>query len=139
LTAKQRFDGCKHGTEIGFGYEAFDSRFPGLVLELGAGIDRDHKNRRPGMLMGQLPGGFQAIHFRHYEIHEGEMGSMFIPCLNGAASVLGLSDDYPLILPFEDGTKMRANHRIVIHQKNTNHASPSESDDAVERTPIDSS
>ena len=90
------------------------------------------------MLMGQLPGRFQAIHFRHYEIHDGEMGSMLIPFLEGAATILGLSDDYPLILLLEDGTKMGANHRIVIHQKNTNHASPSESDDSVERTPIDS-
>ena len=77
----------------------------------------DHKNRCFGGLLGEPPGGFQAIRFRHHEIHHGDVGCVFLPLLDGATTILGLTDNNPFVLLLQDGPKTRADHGIVIDQK----------------------
>src|ERR1700676_1193850 len=49
---------------------------------------------------------------------------MFAPMLEGAASVLGLANHHPVPLAFQSGSQLRADHRVVVYEKNTDHAAP---------------
>jgi hypothetical protein len=119
---KQFFDCGVDGAKIRFTAEAFDSGSFGLLLELLGGVDGDHEDRGVGMLLRELATGFEAIHFRHHEIHDGEVGRVFAPVLDSAAAVFGFADHNPVVLLFERGPKLGPNHRIIVNQKDADHA-----------------
>ena len=76
------------------------------------------------MLLGELPAGFETIHFRHYKIHNGYMRGNFVPALDGIPAIFGFADHHPFFVFLEQGSQMRTDHRVVIDQKNSNHETP---------------
>jgi hypothetical protein len=74
------------------------------------------------MLFRELATGFEAIHFRHHEIHDGEVGRVFAPVLDRAAAVFGFADHNPVVLLFKRGSKLGPDHRVIVNQKDADHA-----------------
>ena len=106
---------------MSLGAEPFDSCFSCFSFELLRRIYSNHQYGHFRILLGKLSRRFQSIHFRHQEIHHREIWFLFAKGFNGIASVASLAHHYPLGFLFEHFPKMAPDHRVVIHQKNTNH------------------
>ena len=77
------------------------------------------------MLLRELAPGFETIHLGHYEIHYREIGGVFSPLLESAATVFGFTDHYPIVLLFEHTPQLGADHGVIIDEKNSDHGTPS--------------
>jgi hypothetical protein len=114
LPFEQRFYRCEQGAKVRLLAQSFDSRLPGLLLELPRGVNRNHQNWGVGMLLQELAPGFKTIHLGHYEIHYRKIRGVFRPLLESAATVFGFTDNYPVVLLFEHTSQLGADHGVII-------------------------
>jgi hypothetical protein len=108
--------------DVRLGAQPLDSDFSRLFLQLARGIGCNHQNGDVGVPPGQVTSRFQPVHFRHDEVQESDIRHMVAAGLDGVTAVRCLTYDHPPGLALQHRTKMRPNHRAVIHYKDTKHA-----------------
>ena len=76
-----------------------------------------HEHGDGGNQLGKLSGRFEAIHKRHDEIENDEIGLEFLSLGDGFLSIGGL-DDFPGSGRDKDSSQCGANRRIILGNEN---------------------
>jgi hypothetical protein len=62
-------------------------------------------------------GGFDAVHDRHSDVHEHDVGPDARDCVYGIRSVAGLADDMNVRLGLEELDEPGAHELLVVHDE----------------------
>jgi hypothetical protein len=57
----------------------------------------------------------EAIEVRHEQVHEDHVGAERIGALNGYGSILGLADDFEVVLQLEKASQAATDDLVVIN------------------------
>src|SRR5690606_17369014 len=71
---------------------------PDLVGLLVLGGDDDHRDVLRGRVLGKLPGRLEAAHSRHHDVHDNQVGLLFLGEPETALTVLGDQRVEPVLL-----------------------------------------
>src|SRR5829696_6113895 len=84
-------------------------------------VHGDHHDTGLWHLLLYLPCGFQAIHHRHPDVHEDQVGCQFSTDIQGLPTVVGLSDDFDAFFPGEHDSKTFSDQGVVVCYKQACH------------------
>ena len=83
-----------------------------VVVPLEGGEDDDPAPQ--GRLLADPSGGLQAVHLRHLDVHEHDIGLVLPGHDDGLLAVACLADDLQVVLGLQDHSEPGSHHRLVV-------------------------
>ena len=106
-----------------------------LLQELLGTVHGEHDHGRGGSVRMDLSRGVKAVHNRHLQIHQHDVGVEFRDSRNRYLAVFGLAADIPLRVLFQPRAQETAHQIVVIDNENSmNQAGPAFPLEAAGRT-----
>ena len=94
-----------------------DAGEQGMADMLGGGVDREDDDSGLGAGHPDLPGRFEAIHFRHGNIQDQDVRLQFNAFEDGFTAVGGLSADTDVELTFQEMPEAFADNGVIVAEQ----------------------
>src|ERR687892_1243828 len=95
-------------------------RVEDVLVQAIVGQDHDvHPGQ--GRVGGDAPGRLDAVHDRHLNVDERNVGQVFFGQVQALAAVGGLGHHLDVVLDLEEGAESAAKERLVVDQPDTDH------------------
>jgi hypothetical protein len=90
----------------------------GGQLKFPAVVGGEEEERNAGQDVPEGRGGFQAVHLRHGEIENDEVGGELLGFLDGVHAVNSLAANGELGMRIEKRTELTADDFVIVYQQN---------------------
>ena len=87
-------------------------------LQLAAVVRGEKEKRNVGHHVANSGGSFQAVHFRHREVENDQVGTELLGFLNGVNTVNRLAANGELRMRVEEQSELPTNDLVIVNEQN---------------------